>query len=379
VALAGTLTVTAVLLLLPKAEQGTRFVPRDDEVLAKVGPSPGRVDGGLSADEAASIALQLISQSRSRGGDPRLLGRAQAVLAPWWLEPAPPAKVRLMRATIKQSVHDFDGALVDLDELVRDEREVQAQLTRATVLAVQARYDDAERACLSMQGRVGDAVVAGCVAPVWAIRGKTAQSRDLLRQALSRLEARAPLRGWLEGITGEVLSWSGALEEAVLALRRALEADPTDAYSRLLLAALLTELARPGEAVALLVSNPNRNDAELLELVMAAKAAQDPRAAEFETELAGRVEASRRRGDSVHRREEARYALRLEGDGATALALAKQNFEVQREPADVRVLLEAALAMKDRAAAAPALAWMKSTGFADPRFTTLAAAVESLP
>jgi hypothetical protein len=81
----------------------------------------------------------------------------------------------------------------------------------------------------------------------------------------------------------------------------------------------------------------------------------------------------------VHRREEARYALRLEGDGATALALAKQNFEVQREPADVRVLLEAALAMKDRAAAAPALAWMKSTGFADPRFTTLAAAVESLP
>jgi len=301
------------------------------------------------------------------------------MLAPWWLDPAPPAKVRLMRATIKQSVHDFDGALVDLDELVKDDREVQAQLTRATVLAVQARYDDAERACLSLQGKVGDAVVTGCVAPIWAIRGKVQQSLDVLRRSLSRLDARAPLRGWLEGISGEVLAWSGALDEAVVTLRRALQADPSDSYSRLLLAALLTELARPAEAVQLLASHPDRNDAELLELVMAAKAAQDPRAGALEAELVERVEASRRRGDSVHCREEARYALRLEGDGAKALSLAKQNFEVQREPADVRVLLEAALVMKERSAAAPALVWMKSTGFADPRFTSLAAAVESLP
>lgn len=379
VALAGTLAVTAGLLLMPKAEQGTRFLPKDDDVLATVGASPARVDGGLSADDAAAQALSLISQSRSRGGDPRFLGRAQAVLSPWWNEPSPPPKVRLMRATIKQSVHDFDGALADLDELVKDEREVQAQLTRATVLAVRARYADAEAGCLALRGKVEDAVVAGCVAPVWAIRGKPDQALEALRQALAHVDARSPLRGWLEGISGEVLAWSGRSSDAVLALKRAVEADPTDAYSRLLLAATLTELAKPGEAVELLVARTERNDAELLELVLAAKAAHDARAGDFEAELRERVEASRRRGDSVHRREEARYALRVEGDPAMALTLAKKNFDVQREPADVRVLLEAALATKDKPAAAPALEWMKATGFADPRFTSLAAAVESLP
>jgi len=81
----------------------------------------------------------------------------------------------------------------------------------------------------------------------------------------------------------------------------------------------------------------------------------------------------------VHRREESRYALRIEGDVPQALALAVANIKVQKEPADVRVLLEAALAAKDKAAAAPALEWMKRTGFADPRFVSLAGAVESLP
>ena len=52
---------------------------------------------------------------------------------------------------------------------------------------------------------------------------------------------------------------------------------------------------------------------------------------------------------------------------------------MQKEPADVRVLLEAALANKDRAAATPALEWMKKTGFGAPHFRTLAAAAESMP
>lgn len=375
VALAGTLAVTGGLLLFPKDGTGARFQPKPGEVLERVGAVEVRQQ--RTAEEAAAEAHALISASRAKGGDVRLLGRAQAVLAPWWNEASPPAQVRLMRATIKQSLHDFDGALSDLDALA--EGEPQARLTQATVLMVVGRHEDAERACLSLTGKVPDGVIAGCVAPVWAIRGKTKEGTAALETALRHTRPDDPLRSWLESELGELLVWSGALNEGAAALRRALQLDPKDGYSRLLLAATLTELARPGEAVGLFSAPSESNDAELLQLVLSATAAQHPETKVWEAMLQERVEASRRRGDGVHRREESRFALRVEGEPAIALKLATKNFEVQREPADVRVLLEAALAAKDRRAAEPALAWMKQTGFGDPRLTTLADAVESLP
>ncbi|MBE2251875.1 MAG: hypothetical protein IAE78_20235 [Myxococcus sp.] len=378
-ALGGTLLVTGGLLLLPKPSTGAPFTPASlDEVLEQV-PVRRAGDAGLSAEAAAEVARALITQSRQRGGDTRLLGQAQAVLAPWWSDDAPAPAVRLMRATIKQSLHDFDGALEDLDVLAATPTDVQAQLTRATVLSVRARYREAEPVCLGLRGQVEDAVVAACLAPLLAIQGRAEEAEVMVRAALAKTSKASTLRGWLLSILGEVQTWRGNAEGAVATLREALAADDTDTYSRLLLGATLTELARPAEAVALWASRVERSDPELLELVLAARAAHLDEADALAATLAQNVEASRRRKDPVHRREESRYALRVEGDVPRALALARENFEVQQEPADVRVLLEAALAARDRAAAAPALAWMKRTGFAAPRFVSLAAAVESLP
>ena len=52
----------------------------------------------------------------------------------------------------------------------------------------------------------------------------------------------------------------------------------------------------------------------------------------------------------------------LQGDAVRALALARTNFEVQREVADARALLEAALVARDPAAAEPALQWVRTHG-----------------
>ena len=71
--------------------------------------------------------------------------------------------------------------------------------------------------------------------------------------------------------------------------------------------------------------------------------------------------------------------MQLQGDAAKALALAVENWTSQREPRDARVLMEAALAHGDAAAAKPALGWMASTGFEEPRYRELAAALARLP
>jgi hypothetical protein len=64
------------------------------------------------------------------------------------------------------------------------------------------------------------------------------------------------------------------------------------------------------------------------------------------------------RGDRVHIREEARFTLHLLNDPKTALKFAEENWQVQKEPADIRILLESALA----AHVESARGWLKQTG-----------------
>ncbi len=70
------------------------------------------------------------------------------------------------------------------------------------------------------------------------------------------------------------------------------------------------------------------------------------------TRVPGRArrDRARRRGDGLHRREEALIALAIDNDPARAVALARANFDVQREPADARVLAAAGRAARDAAA-----------------------------
>src|SRR4029450_5761419 len=89
---------------------------------------------------ATRFARRAIETARE-AGDPRYLGQAQAALAPWWNLSDPSPTALLLRATVKQSMHDFSGALADLDRLLAARPgDAQALLTRATVLTAPGRY-----------------------------------------------------------------------------------------------------------------------------------------------------------------------------------------------------------------------------------------------
>ena len=127
-----------------------------------------------------------------------------------------------------------------------------------------------------------------------------------------------------------------------------------------------------------LVAGRTDNDNLLLRLVLAETATGDRGAGAHVELLAARHDASRLRGDTVHRREEARFVLGVKRDARGALALALGNWEVQREPWDLRVLLAAALAAKDPAAAAPALAFLDESHLEDVRIRAIAESVRAL-
>lgn len=363
--LLGGLGLTAIFVLAPGDAPTGPYLPSSDAVvLEQVPKSAPRPSGPLSADDAAARAQTLIEEARRAGGDPRLLGRAQAVLAPWWGEAAPPPRIRLLRATLKQSFHDFEGALGDLEAL----DDAQSWLTRATVLSVLARYDEARAACEKVDVPLPAAV---CQAQVLGVTGEAAQGVELL----NALQPAPAERAWVLSVKGELQRWLGDDAAAKTSLEQALALDATDTYSRLLLAQLLLDGGKPGDAVKLFEGRPV-NDSELLMLVLALSASGGKDLEARRAELDERVAANRQRGETLHQREESRYALTLEQDAAKALELAQKNWAVQKEPADARVLLEAAVAAKNREAAAPVVQWMDRTRFTDPRLRAL---VKELP
>jgi Tfp pilus assembly protein PilF len=370
--LVGTFFALIAVVLAPRTQAQGPFVPAAPEQVVETVPVGGEARKARAAaraalakqpddvDAAVKLARGYLDSARAEGNDVRLIGRAQAALAPWWnvLE-APPA-VRLLRAMIKQSLHDFTGARVDLDALVvANPEDTQAWITRATVAQVVGDYAEAEKSCAALNGRSAAVIEVVCRAPLKGLRGEAKAAAASIDAALDP-SLKPKLKAWAFSVAGELRWWAGELPAAEEKFAAALQLDPTDDYTRGAWADLLLDAGRSPEAVKLLLGHES-NDALLLRMCLAQRAGKlaDP-ACEV---LRERVAATRQRGDVVHRREESRFALHVEEDAAKALELATANFKVQREPADVRSLLEAALAANRPDAAAPAVEWMKTTGF----------------
>ncbi|WP_426103023.1 tetratricopeptide repeat protein [Massilia sp. TSP1-1-2] len=309
---------------------------------------------------ATSVAQHHIATARSQT-DPRYLGYAQAALAPWWSLAAPPSAVRLLRATLLQSTHHFPEAMRDLDAIVAaDPQNVQAWLTRATVQTVRGDYQAATASCARLSSITEQLVSLTCIASVGAMTGRAGASEALLDTTLARnADADPELQVWVLTLLAEIAERRGNGAAAEARYKKALAMSPQDSYLVGAYADFLLDQKRPAEVIAL-VKDQRRIDGLLLRYALALK--QTPGSNEAlrtaDAELAARFSAAMQRGDTVHQREQARYELHVRGDAATALTLAQKNWEVQKESADIRVLLEAAFKAGNKAAAAPVLDWI---------------------
>lgn len=316
---------------------------------------------------AVQVSKQALQWARQEG-DPRLMGQAQAALHTWWTEPKPPAEVRLLRATILQSTHDFDAALRDLRALVAEQpRNAQAWLTLASVLQVTGHYDQAQRACEGVAQAQAPWHAQACSLELASLRGQA----DASQASLNALVQRAPreLSAYLNLVRAELAERQGQVDVAQPLYQSLLSADP-DAYTEGAYADFLLDQQRPQEVIQRLQTK-QRNDALLLRLAEAYAATRDPALDGAVQALRARFAAARERGDSVHRREEARFTLRLLKQPEAALKLARANWAVQKEPADARILLEAARAAGKAHAADEARAFITQAGWSDQRLAGL--------
>jgi tetratricopeptide (TPR) repeat protein len=363
------------------------YIPADDTVVLERLPLPARdprarqlralrtelarrpEDLGL----ATRVAWSSIEQGR-RLADPRYYGYAESALSPWWAAAEPPVPVLVLRATIRQHDHDFTGALADLAKALRAEPDnLQAWLTRAVVLQVRGRYAQARSSCLQVLQGAGALVAVTCVSGVDSLSGAAAASYDRLHRALAQvLDADAETRRWALTTLAEIAARLGRPDAAEHHFRQALAMDTADDYLLGAYADFLLDQHRP-DAVHELLGGTPQTDGVLLRLALADKMAGAPALAMRRQELEERFAAARLRGDSVHRREQARFALHVLDAPAAALDLALENWAVQREPSDARLLLEAALATGRGDAAKPVIRFLARARLEDVQLAMLAA------
>ena len=369
-------------LLAPTAQSAPRTPVSDATVIEKLpfraGDSRARELETLRAsarkspgDAAAAAALAQayfdMAQARS---DPRYVGYADAVVSQF--DNNLSIDLLVIRGTLYQYRHDFDKALVDFAAaLAQDPERAGAHAWRGAIYLVEAQYDNARKECAALLKLQRPVLHGGCSGLVKAYTGQLNPAYATLQQALA-LARYDDQRLWLLTRMGEASAWLGQNARAERHYRDALALGLDDGYMLAAYADFLLDNKRPAEVLKLL-SSWEASDPLLLRLAEAETLLQAPAAKAHVQALDDRFAAAKLRGDTTHRAEEARFQLRLRKNPALALQLAAANYHVQKEPRDLRVLLEAALAAGDAAAAKPGRDWLQSTGFEDARIRTLAA------
>jgi tetratricopeptide (TPR) repeat protein len=292
------------------------------------------------------LAQFYITRSRA-SGDLRFLGYAEATLQPWPNQP----EALILHATILQSRHAFDASLKEIDRaLTLQPDNGQAWLTRATVLRVLGRYEEAAKSC----DRVPDATITAlCNASIRGLTGHLESAYATLVSLPARSLSEAA-QAWRYSELGEMAERLGQDAAAEHWFKLA----PEDLYTRTAYADLLLRQGRNAEVLQLL-GNYRSMEPMLLRVAIASN--------EGAQTLANAFSIEEQRGEPVHRREQARFLLDVAHQPAQALTAAQENWRTQREPDDILILVRAAQAAHRPDQAAPALEFVRQHQLQDKR------------
>ncbi|RYF41458.1 MAG: hypothetical protein EOO25_09825 [Comamonadaceae bacterium] len=306
-------------------------------------------------------------------GDPRYVGYASAAIAPIAEAARNMAPYWLVLGLIQQYNHEFDKALKSLDRAAQlDPQAAEPISWQAAIYMVQARYREALGECTRLVPLAAPLLARGCTAYVQASTGQLAPAYEDFRKDVAGATGAAPaLLVWDHTRLAEMALRLQRPADAEAHFKQALQQGVTDQFLLGAYADYLIAAKRPAEAVQLL-AGWERSDILLLRLAIAGKAAGDAKAAGWAAQLRERFVDAARRGDRLHEQEAARFELDLESNPAKALALARSNYAVQKEPRDAEILMRSALAANDAKAAQPALDWMRISGYQDPALDLLA-------
>lgn len=374
--------VTFSLFTITSCLQAAPYIPNNDaEILTQLPSKHHEVVKKLrqlqsankprDINRAVSLARTYIELG-STTADPRYNGYAQAALQPWWHLEQVPSEILILRAILRQRQHDFNNALNDLDLVLRAQpKNAQAWLTQAVIHQVRGDYPASKKSCLALLRNKNSLITTACIANVGSLSGRGEQSyRALLKVTEQEIAASAQEKLWALTILAETAARLGRYNEAEQHFLQALHINRQDTYLLGAYSDFLLDQGRPKD-VQILLQKAVQSDGLLLRIALAEQQLNAPTLKQHVAILKARFAENNLRGESQHLREEARFTLHLLHNPKQALTLAQENWRIQREPWDARLLLEAALGDANQAAAKPVIDWLASVNLEDEQLNKL--------
>ncbi|MEO1240950.1 MAG: hypothetical protein AAFX54_03495 [Pseudomonadota bacterium] len=318
-----------------------------------------------NAEVAVAFARFATTQAR-RLGDATLLRQAGESLNPWEGVENPPIDVLLVRANMKQIDHRFDAALDDLNQVIkRSPANPQARLSRAFILSTIGRADDAAADCAALRVSVSIYIRETCRARVNGLVGAIDETATRMDALLSAVQSASPAeRLFALSVAADIAERQRNSIAAEAYYREMWAIDSASVYMRAAYADFLLTQNRSEEAREVIGDAPH-TEALLLLRILAADDPGDAAADSAAQELSIRMAVDHAERDFSHAREYARFALDHLDDAKLSLEMARENWRVQKEPVDARILVRSAIAANAPDLVADMRAWFAETGMRD--------------
>ncbi len=369
-----------ILLTTPLIINANPFTPKDDhQILERLPKQMFQSETNVSINKlrdqvnanpkdwlSASQLAQLYIELSQTLADPRYMGYAQAVLNPWWQSSQPPLESMILRAIIRQNAHNFSGAMDDLEQILKIQPgHVQANLIKATIATVQGKYEIAKQHCQRLMRRSSMMLALICQSTATSLSGNAKTSYRLLHQVMSiNLPMPEKEKSWGWTSLAEIAWRIGDYKAADRHFQTALQSGFKDIYCLRGYADFLLQQKRPLDVIHLLASE-TLIDSLFLRLTIAEKNTDSEHFSRHNALLNQRFKENRKRGSTLHQGDEAKFMLQLMNQPKIALQLARQNWQLQREPVDTYILLQSALAVSDYATVQAVTAWLENQGTED--------------
>lgn len=351
------------------AEETARYRPADGDRVVLTLPAGVLRAQAMPTDtadpERAAIDAEALLQLARTTRDPRYFGRAEALVEPWIARQDATPRLLVAAADLAQQRHEFVNARQLLNRAIdADPQNGGARIQRANVALLLGEFDAARRDCLAVLQSGATFPGTVCLASTMTGPGSLQRARRLLAP-FDGAEPEAPdIARWLLLTESDLALRDGDEPAAQHYLARAHALDPDHEETRARLAELLIEHGDAKDALTL-ARGSTVSAALLVRRIRAASGIDAVEAASARRELDTLLAVGRRRGTTPHLREEGELALYVDRDAARALTMARQNFALQKDTPDVRLLLGAAVAAGDKPTLAELRRWLASTGFED--------------
>lgn len=310
-------------------------------------------------------AVQRFINKGKRESEPRYLGMAEAIIENWLSKYDAHPAVLLAKADILQYRHQFDDALVLLSEIPNAGVEgAAALLMRANLFQLKGDYD-ATRAECGRLARELSFMSDICKLHIESFSGEIEPSQRKLEALIAQLELPTEIRVWAVGKLADMSNRRGKPQEALEYLQK-IKPEQASGALRAQMFDLLLLLERPN-AVLQMIDIGEKSEGLQLRRLRALKMTGENWRGPISQNLLGRISRPATDASNPHARELAYYHHYLTGDVEAAFEAATENWNLQREPIDIRLLFETAHRARKLETITDAIEWISQKKYQDVR------------